>query len=174
MRKNILVLGHKQHGKGTFCEFLKRYHDLSSISSSTYAMDTFLFSKLAPRYGYKTKQECFEDRHFHRDEWFTEIKDYNTPDASRMAREMLDLYPVYDGMRNDIEFEACLIADLFDIIFWIDASARKPLESKTSMKIDEDEDEDLMITVNNNGTLDDLQAYVKALDFTDPTLYKLR
>lgn len=170
MNKNILILGHKQHGKGTFCELLKKYHHIDSISSSTYANNKFIFPTLAPIYGYSTAEECFEDRHSHREEWFELIKSYNTPDATRMAREMLELCPAYDGMRNDIEFFGCLSIRLFDLILWVDAADRKPLESEKSMKIKFDPN--IMIKVDNNGPDHLMEDYVKSLDFSDHSLYQ--
>lgn len=166
---NLLVLGHKQHGKGTFSKLLKKYHGLESISSSMFANNTFLFNKLAPVYGYDSAEECFEDRHDKRDIWFDEIKSYNMPDRTRLAREIYQRYSVYDGMRSNDEFSACLEAKLFDIIFWVDASGRKPLESKRSMDIEFDPN--IMTLVDNNGPDHIMAEYVKDLDFNDPKLF---
>ena len=156
---NILVLGHKQHGKGTFTSLCREFWNIPGISSSQYSLENIIFPVLAPKYGYKTLEECFNDRHSKREEWFKLIAAFNHPDGTALARAILAEHRIYDGMRNDLEFEACVQAKLFDYIFWVDASERKPLESRASMNIDFDPQ--LMIKVDNNAGPEYIRQYVQ-------------
>ena len=77
---------------------------------------------LQAMHGYKTPDECFADRHNHRAEWFTLIREYTRYDPSKMAREILVDHDIYCGMRSVEEFKAA--KELFDMTIWIDASRR--------------------------------------------------
>ena len=148
-----LVIGHKQHGKDTVAELLP----LSYKSSSIAACEIFLFEQLQRKYGYATIEECYQDRGAHRTEWFQAIQSYNARDRARLAREILDTSDVYCGMRCDIELAACKAEGLFDLVIWVDASERKPLESSSSMKLTK---EDADIIIDNNGTMEMLEDKV--------------
>ena len=144
-----LVLGHKQHGKGTFTGLCMSMFGITGMSSSQFALERIIFPTLAPKYGYKTFEECYNDRDNHRVEWYTLIEAYNTPDATRLATELLDNHTIYDGMRSNMEYQANIAANTFDLIFWVDAKNRKPMESPKSMSIVYDPT--CMIYVDNNG-----------------------
>ena len=109
-----------------------------------------MFEKLKDKYNYKTPRDCFNSRHKKREEWYNSIKEYNTPDKSKLCRELLKEYDIYVGMRDDKEYEAS--KHLFDHIFWIDASVRKPEDS--TMKIEYSEDDHILI--DNNDSLEHL------------------
>jgi hypothetical protein len=55
-------------------------------------------------------------------------------------------------MRDKEEFNECVKQNLFDIIIWVDASKRLPLEPGTSFNIDMS---DADIIVENNGTFEE-------------------
>ena len=150
----ILLLGHARHGKGTVSKML----GLNAMSSSRFALETFLYDKLnnhrvySGLRPYTSHDEAYSDRKAWRHFWFDAIEDYNEDDWSRLARELIKKYDCYDGMRSRKEYEAS--KHLFDRIYWIDASDRKPLEPATSMQIKRDE---RMIVIDNNGYIDDLK-----------------
>jgi len=132
----ILVCGHAKHGKDTFAELLNEHFGLTFKSSSQSAADIFLYDALKDKYGYKTPEECFEDRVNHRAEWKDLICDYNKDDRAKLAKEILKNSDCYVGMRDRAEIKECMKQGLFDIIVWIDASDRLPLEPADSFDID--------------------------------------
>ncbi len=146
----VLVLGHKQHGKDTFADLL----GLPAASSSYFALEKFLYVRLNTirkadgLKPYTSLEEAFEDRHGWRDTWFREIAAYNEEDPTRLCREMMVDHHIYVGLRNPVEYKACLEKGVFDLIYWVDASQRKEPEPKSSMGIDYDPD--TMIYIDNN------------------------
>jgi len=150
----IIVTGMGRHGKDTVCEILEEFFDLDFISSSQYSAK-LLFSKLSPVYGYKTVDECFNDRHNHREEWFNFITEYNYGDMARLGKQILSEYSVYCGIRNVDELNAIKKEGIVDLIVWVDASKRLgTTEGTNSITVTE---EDCDITITNNGSLQDLR-----------------
>lgn len=148
----ILILGNARHGKDTLAELFNTHFGLTFMSSSKAAADFFLYDKLKSKYNYTSPDECFEDRVNHRDEWYTEICDYNKNNRARLASDILSKVDCYVGMRDKAEFDECIKQNLFDLIIWVDASGRLPLEPGTSFNIDKDCAD---IIVENNGTYQD-------------------
>lgn len=153
----IMAIGYKRHGKDTFCEILRDKYGITFASSSETACHLFIFDKIKDVFGYKTHQECFEDRGNHRELWYNLICDYVKDDLSRLGKEIFANNDVYCGCRDDLEFNDMKANGLFDIAVWIDASDRKPPEDKVSMKLCI---KDAGRVINNNGTLTDLEAEV--------------
>lgn len=157
-KPKILILGHKRHGKDTMAEILRDNFDFSFQSSSMAAAEIFLFDMLnGPLWdmNYNTIGECFEDRINHRPLWYHLISAYNSVDKMRLAREILSNNNCYVGMRNHAELEAA--KGLFDLIIWVDAGERLPLESSSSMTgVISQAD----IVIQNNGTLEEFTEKV--------------
>lgn len=156
----ILIIGHKRHGKDTCAEIFGKELDLEFTSSSVKAAEIFIYDALKEKYGYKDFQECFEDRVNHRAEWHDLIVDYNKDDKARLAKEILKDADIYVGMRSGAEIEECLKQNLFQLIIWVDASERLPLEDKSSFNIDKSYAD---IIIDNNGTEEQFRNRVKRL-----------
>ena len=150
----LLVVGHMRHGKDTLAELMRDYFGLKFISSSQACADIFIYDELKDKYGYKTPTECFEDRVNHRDEWYQMICSYNEFDKARLAKEILRYNNTYVGMRDSGEIKECMNQGLFDLIIWVDASERLPLESSDSFNITK---ADADIIIENNTTLEELK-----------------
>ena len=148
----ILILGNGRHGKDTLGELFNKYFGLTFMSSSQASADFFLYNQLKDKYGYTTSEECFEDRVNHREEWYQAICDYNKDNRARLAQDILSRTDCYVGMRDKEEFKECVKQKLFDIIIWVDASKRLPLEPGTSFNINMS---DADIIVENNGTFEE-------------------
>jgi len=148
----LLVVGSARHGKDTFAEILSQEFDMTFESSSQAASDIFLYESLRGKYKYKTPQECFEDRMNHRQEWYELICEYNKDDKARLAKGILERTDCYVGMRDSVEIKECLKQKLFDIVIWVDASERLPMEDASSFNIDKSCAD---IVVENNDTLED-------------------
>jgi len=160
MRKKILIIGSMRHGKDTVAEMLRDYYGYSFENSSTAASKIFLFDVLKEMYNYASPKECFDDRVNHRQQWHDLIVDYNTPDKSKLAKEIMKNNDIYVGMRSDAECEACLHQKVFDLIIGV-FDPRKPIENKTSFNIDLWQKSELIIS--NAGTLQELRHKVKNL-----------
>jgi hypothetical protein len=147
----LLIIGHGRHGKDTLAEQLQARLGWSFTSSSMLACNLFMFPDLALKYGYATPEECFEDRHNHRAEWFQAICEYNRDDRTRLAKAVWAKNDVYVGMRSKEELDACLEACVVDIIVWVDASDRFPPESSASCTVTI---HDAHFVIHNNHTLE--------------------
>ena len=153
----ILVLGSKRNGKDSLAELLNEDFGMTFKSSSEMANELFIYDELKSEYNYNSIEECFEDRHNHREEWYEMICDYNKDDKSRLSKDILNKYDCYVGMRDLEEFEES--KDLFDLIIWVDASKRI-LEGDSTNKISIDE---AHIVLTNNGTFEEFKSKSKVI-----------
>lgn len=155
------IIGLGRGGKDTVAEILRDKFGYTFLSSSEASAKIFLFDLLKDEFGYETWQECFEDRHNHRDRWFTEISKYNTPDKSRLARAIMEENDIYVGMRCKDELDACVKGGVFDLVIWVDASDRVSYREPESSCTVTKEQADLII--DNNGTELELDFIVSVL-----------
>jgi hypothetical protein len=154
-----LIIGYGRHGKDTFGDIMTKELKLNkSKSSSEFCSEKVLYPALKDKYNYKSANECFEDRHNHRAEWYDLISAYNTPDKTKLAAELLKEYDIYIGLRSREELLACKAKNLFDLIIWVDASDRLPPEGKDSMTIIKS---DADIVIENNLTLEEFELKSK-------------
>lgn len=149
-----------RHGKDSLAEILFENFGLKYISSSQACADIFIYDELKDKYGYKTPEECFNDRVNHRQEWYEMICDYNKDDKARLAKEILKYNNAYVGMRDSAEIKECLKQGLFDLVIWVDASKRLPREDTSSFNITE---ADADIIIENNGTFEEFKEKVLRL-----------
>lgn len=156
----VLVVGHMRHGKDTFAKILADKYGLKKKDSSRASCEIFLFEKLKQKYGYKTIDECYEDRVNHRAEWHDEIKEFNADDKTRLARAIMQDNDIYVGMRSRLEIDACVAAGVFDMVVWVDALDRLPPEPESSFDIDISCAD---FIVDNNGPEDLLEVYADEL-----------
>ena len=156
----LLVIGAARWGKDSFAEILNQEFGYTFESSSQAAANIFLYDLLKDKYGYLTPEECFEDRMNHRQEWYEAICDYNKDDKAKLAKGILERSDCYVGMRDRGEIEECIKQGLFDLVIWIDASERLPLEDASSFNIDKSCAD---IIVDNNGTEAQFRERVKRL-----------
>lgn len=123
-----LIVGSTRHGKDTLAEQL----NISYRSSSMFCAERFIYATMVNNgYGYNSVEECFNDRHNHRELWHWLIKEYNTPDAARAAKEILAESDGYVGMRSKREVRECFFQKLFGRVYWVDASKRLPPKGRS-------------------------------------------
>lgn len=158
----ILILGHGRHGKDTVAEIIRAKYGIKFDSSSKAVAKIFIFDALKDKYGYKTFEECFNDRGNHRKEWHDLIVEYNKEDKGRLAKEILKENNCYVGMRSDEEFKAT--RELFDLVIGV-YNSRVPEENKESFDIDFWKSCDVVIP--NEGTIADLERKIENLFFHD-------
>ena len=119
-----------------------------------------MFELLKDKYGYASEEECYLDRHNHRAEWYDAICAYNQPDATRLGKEIFKQHDIYCGLRNKREFFAMKNTGVFDYAIWVDRSMHLPAESKKSMSLKQWMAD---YTIDNNGTLEELELNIKNL-----------
>lgn len=163
MYPNLLVIGHGRHGKDTVCEILQKRHNLTFESSSKICSQLFIYDTLKDKYGYSSQEECYADRHNHREEWYNLINNYCTPDYAKLGKEIFSRYNIYCGLRNKKEFHAMRNAEVFNYVIWVDRSEHLPLEDSSSMTL-----EPWMAdyVIDNNSTLEQLEFNVDQLMLT--------
>lgn len=156
----LLVIGHGRHGKDTVSELLDKHWGMPFESSSRFCSKHFIFDALKDKYGYATEEECYADRHNHRELWYNMICEYNLEDPAKLGREIFTHNNIYCGLRNKREFHAMKNTGVFDYAIWVDRSDHLPDEDKKSMSL-----EPWMAdyVIDNNGTLDQLKRNVDDL-----------
>lgn len=161
MRKDLpklLIIGHGRHGKDTVAELFRTHFGYIWESSSKAAARLFLYEQMKAKYNYSTFEECYEDRHLHRQEWFKAILDYNKDDRARLAKYIMTTSNLYCGMRSREELSKCRSDGLFELVIWVDASKRGLLsEGLDSMDLKK---EDADIVLDNGGNLEELERRV--------------
>lgn len=160
MKKKLLIIGHGRHGKDTVCEILRDKYGYSFESSSQFCSTLFIYNMLKDKYGYANEEQCYNDRHNHRAEWYDAICDYNVPDAARLGREIFRAHDIYCGLRNKREFFAMQNTGVFDYAIWVDRSLHLPPESKDSMSLEQWMAD---YTIDNNGSLKELEFNIDQL-----------
>lgn len=161
MKLKLMILGCARHGKDTVAEILRDNLGVTFQSSSFAAAEKVMVPYFAAKgITYASLDECYADRVNHREEWFHQIRAYNTPDLTRLAREIYATNDVYVGMRNAEELEAVKAAKMFDYSIWVDRSKHIAPEPVFSNSI---RPEMANYILDNNGTLKELKTKTIAL-----------
>lgn len=160
LKPKLLVIGYGRHGKDTVSEILCREMDLNYQSSSEFCAGHVMFPTLSKKYGYKDVDECYNDRHNHRQEWYEMISAYCGSDLARLGREIFERFDIYCGLRNKREWSSMKNEHVYDYAIWVDRSDYLPPEDETSNSM-----QPWMADfyLDNNGTLEDLEYNVKTL-----------
>ena len=167
----LMIIGLGRHGKDTACEILEAERGYTFTSSSWHAADKVVYPLLKRKYGYSTVQECFDDRHNHRSDWYNIINNFNNPNLSRLAESIYDENDIYCGLRHKKEYDAIRDKKLFDYCIWIDAFERLgQTEDKSSISLTQ---EDADYVIYNNETLDQFKTELLSLiDTLEDPLYE--
>lgn len=161
MALKIYLLGHARSAKDHAGEYLKKKIGMNFESSSYFLAKKFIFDALRGEFGYKTVDECFEDRHNHRKRWYGMITAYNTPDRTRLSSAIFDEFDAYIGLRNYEELEAAKKKwGRAVLVIWIDAEERVGPESEDSCTVTVDQAD---IIIKNNGTVEEFDAKLAKL-----------
>jgi dephospho-CoA kinase len=149
----LLIIGHGRHGKDTVCDILRDNYGFQFKSSSEFCAERFIYAELKNKHGYTSYDQCYQDRHNHRSEWFDMIHAYCRDDYARLGREIFEENHIYCGLRNRAEFHAMRNTGVFDYAIWVDRSDHLPPEDRSSMNL---EIWMANYVIDNNGTLEDL------------------
>ncbi|MGR5365844.1 hypothetical protein [Photobacterium damselae] len=161
LTKKIIITGYAEHGKDTACEYLYKKFGITFESSSHTACELFLFDDLKKEHGYKTFDECYEDRRNHRKLWADKISEFNRINGlDALGKVIFERVDCYNGIRKLAELNALKSSGLVDLVIWLDASERMPPESIESMDIPPNVAD---ITISNNGSIDELKVRLNEL-----------
>jgi hypothetical protein len=154
----IMVIGYARHGKDTVGEMLRDMFGAKFTSSSMFCAERVMMPQMM--HLYSSTEECFNDRHNHRQFWYDKITEFNTPDKSALGKAIFEDNDVYVGCRNKAEFHSLRNNGVFDFAIWVDRSDYLPPEEKTSCTL-----EPWMAdyVIDNNGSLADLERNVRDL-----------
>ena len=159
MKRHIYVIGHGRHGKDTVGDMLGEL-GFKTCASSWFMAEKVVFPALKDEYGYTSVEECFDDRHSHREEWFDLIGKSN-PTGVELSQGIFEEHDVYIGIRSKRELDAVKSNPMFNpYVIWVDASDRLPLEDASSMELSV---EDADYFLNNNGSIEKLKSDVYTL-----------
>jgi len=161
MDHKVLIIGHGRHGKDTVAEMFET-RGYTFKSSSEAAAKIFLYDKLKDEFGYQSFEECYEDRHNHRERWYNEICAYNKDDKARLARDIMSEHDIYVGMRDRDEINLCVEQGIFDNVIWVERPD-VPKEDPSSFNIDKVQADTVII---NDGNLEALRVKVNAFIMT--------
>lgn len=160
----LMVLGFGRSGKDYAAEFLRKEIGLKYYGSSYLAAKIFLFDLLKEEKGYKTFEECFEDRHSPgmRQRWYQEISNFNKEDPLRLCKEIYNRVDCYVGLRRHSELEAAKKFWPNLLCIWIDAEGRVGKESEESCTATKEQAD---IIIQNNDTLEEFDIKLKKLSY---------
>lgn len=161
MKIKLMIMGYARHGKDTVADILVDSFGLKKEDSSQFAGKQVMMPYFRSKgIEYATWEECYQDRVNRRQEWFEQIKAYNTPHEARLAREIYQVSDMYVGIRREEEFLAVKKEGLFQYAIWVDAHKRFAPESTASCTVTP---KLANYTINNNGTLEELKTRTRAL-----------
>jgi hypothetical protein len=157
-----MIIGQARHGKDHAAEYLHKYFGMSYKGSSLLCAEIFIFDELKQKYGYENIDECFNDRHNHRKEWYELISEFNTPDLTSLASNIFDTQDCYVGIRRYNELKACQEKWPELLTVYIDRSKVLPEESSQSCTISKQQAD---IVIENNSTIKDFEDKLYRLGF---------
>jgi dephospho-CoA kinase len=160
MKIKLIIIGYGRHGKDTVCDILKKHYGYNFTSSSRFCAEKVVFPVLSKKYNYKTVDECYNDRHNHRKEWFDLIAEYNEQDLSRLGKLLFQEHDIYCGLRRKEELLALQKENVAKYTIWVDASDRLPPEPNDSCTVTKEMAD---CVIYNNGTLEELENSVHNL-----------
>jgi len=144
----VAICGYGRHGKGTVASLLTGQSGLVCKESTSEGAARVVYEKLKDEYGYKSIEECWNDRHQHRAEWAETIWRYNEPYGLTLYVEMLHESDILEGVRKSAELQALKDVGLVDVVIWVDATKRLPPEDPASCQVTPD---DADVVIDNNG-----------------------
>lgn len=147
MRRAFLFLtGHGRHGKDTAAALMEQMGGYRACDSSQFVCERAVFPAMPRRYN--TWQECYADRHQHRDLWYDLISDFNK-EGHELSMALFQDHDIYTGIRSKRELDAFKALYPNDtVVIWVDAMDRLPPEPSSSLTITKD---DADIIIDNNG-----------------------
>lgn len=130
----IAICGPGRAGKDDASNWFKEHTSLRYVESTSQAATSLVFKQLANKYGYKSVEECFADRHSHRVEWARIIWAHNSihfGNGITLYTDMLEHSDILNGIRKAGELHICRLRNLIDLAIWIERPGKTEVGSMT-------------------------------------------
>lgn len=165
----LMIVGHKRFGKDHASEYLRDNFGLKYESSSRLCSRLFIYDALKDKYGYSSEEQCFQDRHNHRAEWFHLISKFNEQrgDMTALAAMIFSHCECYTGIRKKEELDCCREKWRDLLVVYIDRSKVLPLEDVSSCTISKSQAD---IIIENN---EDLESFEDKLFRLGSVLFRI-
>jgi hypothetical protein len=155
---NIMILGHKEHGKTTLAELLNYRFGFTFVDTTIRLRDiTKEYLTSNPQLGLSSgvfHQQFHTNKDKVRHVMVEALADYNKDDPVRFIKEQFERCNVYAGCRSNAQYEAA--KPFIDLTFWIKDNRKE--ENDPTMEIEYQPD---MILIDNSGTKLQLESKVK-------------
>jgi len=162
---NLAICGPGRCGKDTAMQWLEEHTTLRCAGSTSEAAAPMVFDHIGRDHGYTSVQECWEDRHNHRELWAKLIWDYNKPFGIRLYHDMLKESDMLNGIRRAGELQALLERGMIDLVVWIHRDV--PDDPSLEMPMDVAD-----VVIPNTGSLSDfyskLERFAAAIRILKP------
>jgi hypothetical protein len=155
---NIMILGHRYHGKTTLAEILERRFNFAFQDTTRPLKElTGNFIEKHPEFGISLpefKLKFAVDKDAVRHVMVAALADYNKDDPARFIKDRFERSNIYAGCRSIEQYAAA--KSIIDFTFWITDSRRE--EDDPTMELKRTSD---MIFIDNSGTKLQLEYQVK-------------
>ncbi len=153
----IAICGPGRSGKDVAADYLAEITPLRYKAGTSYWARHLVFDWMtAAGYGYADADDCWNDRHAHRQLWAQIIGEYNAKDPVQLYRDCLQDQDILTGLRWRHEMLVCRAAKLVDLWAWIH---RPGVCHDPTMEY---EAKDCDVVIANDGTLEQFYAKLDA------------
>ena len=148
----ILFVGYGRAGKDEAAAYVSKITGLRYAGSTSWAVLPYMAARLGLH-----PQVAWETRHAMRKQWYDYCNELRAPDATILARMVLQQGDITAGVRDVVEIKAIKAAGLFDKIVWI----HRPGTPKDPTVTFHPDDCDLVI--ENDSTLEEYHRTLRRL-----------
>lgn len=158
MPKRVLFVGHGRHGKDTACETLAQATGWKNAGTTSVYLTELVVAELRRVGIYARPEDAYAERHQNRDLWRRVGDEARSQNQAFLVKAALCCGQITGGCRDWPEICAVRAESLVDLIVWVDASKRLPLDPTMSFG---PEQADLI--VDNNGSIGDFKLHIQRL-----------
>jgi hypothetical protein len=143
----LLFVGYGRAGKDEAAAYVAKRTGLRYAGSTSWAVLPYMAARLGLH-----PQVAWETRHTMRKQWYEMCNELRAPDATILARMVLQSGDITAGVRDIVEITAIKKAKLFDEIVWIERPGT-PVDPTVTFT-----SEDCDRVLWNDGTLEEFRA----------------
>ena len=154
----LCIIGPGRSGKDTVAEWLGKNTEHTYIGGTSWFAAEYMFTYMTENgFKYRTVEECWNDRIYHRELWAKIIDEHiNKPDPCRLYKDCLKRQSILTGIRREREYES-LYENFPDILtIWVERDV--PIDPTLELTADHAD-----IIILNNESLDRLYEKLKNL-----------
>ena len=156
--KRVLFLGHGRHGKDTACETLAKATGWKNAGTTSIYLTPYVVKEYERLGMHHLIRDAYAHRHANRELWRRVGDEIRRDDPALLVRDALKVGPITGGCRGAPEVEAVRRESLVDLIVWVDASKRHPLDPTVEFDCSVAD-----LIIDNNGTEEEFVCRVRRL-----------